>query len=118
MSRLRSATPGTGGIAIMKPCPLDFARRPSTASAKQCNSNNIGAGTAPAQTTRGSVPARRPVTRRIMNDVADGLLLDVREISITDLEFTDAESALSRALERILASKPERSFAGFKNFIS
>ena len=43
-----------------------------------------------------------------MNDVTDGLLLDVREISITDLEFTDADSALSRALERILASKPER----------
>jgi hypothetical protein len=53
-----------------------------------------------------------------MNDVADGLLLDVREISITDLEFADAESALSRALERILASKPERSFAGFNNCIS
>ena len=37
-----------------------------------------------------------------MNDVADGLLLDVREISITDLEFADADSALSQALERIL----------------
>jgi hypothetical protein len=53
-----------------------------------------------------------------MNDVADGLLLDVREISIADLEFADADSALSLALERILASKPERSFAGFNNFIS
>jgi hypothetical protein len=30
-----------------------------------------------------------------MNDVADGLLLDVREISITDLEFADSNSALS-----------------------
>ena len=59
------------------------------------------------------------VTRRIMNDdVADGLLLDVREISITDLEFADSDSALSRALERILMSRPERSFASFNNFIS
>ncbi len=31
-----------------------------------------------------------------MNDVADGLLPDVREISITDLEFIDAGSALSQ----------------------
>jgi hypothetical protein len=53
-----------------------------------------------------------------MNDVTDGLLLDVREISITDLEFADSGSALSRALERILLSKPERSFASFNNFIS
>ena len=63
-------------------------------------------------------PGGAPVTRRTMNDVADGLLLDVREISITDLEFTDSDSALSQALERILASRPERSFAGFNNFIS
>jgi hypothetical protein len=53
-----------------------------------------------------------------MDDVTDGLLLDVREISIADLEFADSDSALSRALERILASKPERSFASFNNFIS
>ena len=53
-----------------------------------------------------------------MDDVADGLLLDVREINITDLEFTDSDSALSRSLQRILASRPERSFAGFNNFIS
>jgi len=53
-----------------------------------------------------------------MNDVTDGLLLDVRELSITDLEFTDPDSGLSQALERILASKPERSFASFNNFIS
>jgi hypothetical protein len=67
----------------------------------------------------GPVLTRRPVTRRIMNDdVADGLLLDVREISITDLEFADADSALSQALERILVSRPERSFASFNNFIS
>jgi len=53
-----------------------------------------------------------------MNDVADGLLIDVREISLTDLEFADSGSALSQALERILASRPERSFASFNNFIS
>jgi hypothetical protein len=53
-----------------------------------------------------------------MDDVADGLLLDVREISIGDLEFADSDSALRRALERILLSKPERSFAGFNNFIN
>jgi hypothetical protein len=51
-----------------------------------------------------------------MNDVADGLLLDVREISITDLEFADTDSALSRALERILTSKP-CSNGSFNNFI-
>jgi hypothetical protein len=53
-----------------------------------------------------------------MNDVADGLLLDVCEISIADLEFTESDSALKQALDRILASRPERSFAGFNNFIS
>ncbi|MBO0803756.1 MAG: hypothetical protein J2P25_11880 [Nocardiopsaceae bacterium] len=52
-----------------------------------------------------------------MDDVADGLLLDVREINITDLEFADADSALSRALERILLSDPYGN-NGFNNFIS
>jgi len=52
------------------------------------------------------------------DDVADGLLLDVREISVTDLEFADVDSALSLALERILVSRPERSFASFNNFIT
>lgn len=48
-----------------------------------------------------------------MNDVADGLLLDVREISITDLEFSDRESALNKALARILSSNPDSSFNSF-----
>ena len=52
-----------------------------------------------------------------MNDVADGLLLDVREISITDLELADTDSALSRALERILVSHPDRNFSSFNNSI-
>jgi hypothetical protein len=56
--------------------------------------------------------------RRTMNDVADGLLMDVREISIIDLEFADTDSALSRALERILVSKPDCNFNSFNNFIS
>lgn len=51
-----------------------------------------------------------------MNDVADGLLLDVREISITDLEF-DTQSALSRALERILESNNECNFNSFNSSI-
>jgi hypothetical protein len=53
-----------------------------------------------------------------MNDVADGLLLDVREISFADLEFTDTGSALSRALDRILASNPDCNFNSFNSSIS
>jgi hypothetical protein len=56
--------------------------------------------------------------RRTMDDVGDGLLLDVREFSIADLEFADPDSALSQALERILSSRPECNFNGFNNFIS
>lgn len=56
-------------------------------------------------------------SRRIMNDVADGLLLDVREISITDLEFADAESALSQALRRILASNDKCGYTSFGSSI-
>jgi hypothetical protein len=52
-----------------------------------------------------------------MNDVADGLLLDVREISIAELEFTDEESALNRALRRILLSNAECEFSSFNNSI-
>lgn len=52
-----------------------------------------------------------------MKDVADGLLLDVRETNITDLEFTGGNSALGQALERILTSNPY-SNNGFNNFIS
>jgi hypothetical protein len=53
-----------------------------------------------------------------MNDVADGRLLDVREISIMDLEFTDTSSALSLALERILSSNPDCNFNSFNSSIS
>jgi hypothetical protein len=57
--------------------------------------------------------AARDVVRRSMNDVADGLLLDVREISIADLEFSDRDSALNRALERILSSNSGCNFNSF-----
>lgn len=56
-----------------------------------------------------------------MDDVADGLLLDVRELSIADLEFTGANSALGLALERILGAGGHSSSSdgnGFNNFIS
>jgi hypothetical protein len=52
-----------------------------------------------------------------MNDVADGLLLDVREISLADLDFSDEESALSKALERILASNLDCNFNSFNSSI-
>jgi hypothetical protein len=52
-----------------------------------------------------------------MNDVADGLLLDVGEFNIANLEFTDTDSALSRALDRILSSNAERSFSSFNSSI-
>jgi hypothetical protein len=52
-----------------------------------------------------------------MNDVADGLLLDVREMSITDLKFTDEDSALSRALRRILKSNGDGNFHSFNSSI-
>jgi hypothetical protein len=62
-------------------------------------------------------PTRPPVLRRTMNDVADGLLLDVREISISDLEFSDEESALNRALQRILKSSSDCNFNSFNSSI-
>jgi FXSXX-COOH protein len=52
-----------------------------------------------------------------MNDVADGLLLDVREISLADLEFAYEDSALSQALNRILASSADCNFNSFNSSI-
>jgi hypothetical protein len=52
-----------------------------------------------------------------MADIADGLLLDVRDINITDLEFAGPESALSRALERILVSNTDCNFHSFNSSI-
>jgi hypothetical protein len=61
--------------------------------------------------------AARDVVRRTMKDVADGLLLDVREISITDLKFSDGNSAFSRALTRILSSNTNCNFNSFNSSI-
>jgi hypothetical protein len=63
--------------------------------------------------------AMPPLVRRTMNDVADGLLLDVREINISDSDFADADagSALSRALERILNSNTCCNFNSFNSSI-
>jgi hypothetical protein len=49
-------------------------------------------------------------------DVADGLLLDVRDMDITDLRF-DGESGLDRALERILAANSECNFNTYSSSI-
>jgi hypothetical protein len=56
--------------------------------------------------------------RRTMNNVGDGLLPDVGEISITDLEFLTAGSALRGALKRILSSNPDCNFNSFNSSIS
>ena len=49
-------------------------------------------------------------------EVADGLLLDVRDMDITGLHF-DGESGLNRALERILAANSECNFNSFNSSI-
>ncbi len=49
-------------------------------------------------------------------DVADGLLLDVSEISIDDVELID-RSAFDLALERILASNATCNFNSFNSSI-
>ena len=52
-----------------------------------------------------------------MNDVGDGLLLDVSEISISDLESAGSESAFDMALERILKSHSGCNFNSFGSSI-
>ncbi len=49
-------------------------------------------------------------------DVADGLLLDVHEDTIDDVELID-RSALDLALERILASNETCNFNSFNSSI-
>ena len=41
-------------------------------------------------------------------DMADGLLLDVREVSLADLLAEADDSALTKALERLLSARPAR----------
>jgi hypothetical protein len=91
--------------------------KPTRQSGGNDVSVNISAETT-ARDGHGKVaPTRPPVVRRTMNDVADGLLLDVREMSITDLKFTDEDSALSRALRRILKSNGDGNFHSFNSSI-
>ncbi|HXL89812.1 MAG TPA: hypothetical protein VN969_12715 [Streptosporangiaceae bacterium] len=52
-----------------------------------------------------------------MNDVADGRLLDVREVSLADLDGAEVESALDLALMRILRSDPGCNFNSFSSSI-
>jgi FXSXX-COOH protein len=49
-------------------------------------------------------------------DVADGLLLDVREISLEDLDLAEG-SALDRALCRLLAGSQGTNFNSFGSSI-
>jgi hypothetical protein len=49
-------------------------------------------------------------------DVADGLLVDCREISIDDVELING-SAFDRALERILSSNDTCNFNSFNSSI-
>jgi hypothetical protein len=49
-------------------------------------------------------------------DVADGLLLDVREVSLADL-LDDKESSLAKALNRLLASNINSNYNSFSSSI-
>lgn len=50
-------------------------------------------------------------------DLADGLLLDVRTIGIADLLLEDPESGLARALDRLLSSHAEHTLSSFTSRI-
>jgi hypothetical protein len=52
-----------------------------------------------------------------MNDLADGLLLDVRDSSFADQDLGDTGSALDLALERILSSNDTCNFNSFNSSI-
>lgn len=49
-------------------------------------------------------------------DVADGLLLDVHELTIDDVQLIDG-SALDRALDRVLGSNEICDFSSFNSSI-
>jgi hypothetical protein len=51
------------------------------------------------------------------DDVADGLLVDLREANIADLDLTNRESALFKALNRLLASNVGCNFNSFNSSI-
>jgi hypothetical protein len=50
-------------------------------------------------------------------DIADGLLVDVRGISIADLRLSDEESGLFRALNRLLTSSTDCNYNSFSSSI-
>lgn len=51
-------------------------------------------------------------------DVADGLLLDVRRVSLADLLFdNEEESGLVKALNRLLASNIDSNYNSFNSSI-
>jgi hypothetical protein len=59
------------------------------------------------------------VARRNMNDdVTDGVLVDLREVNLDDLNLTDRESALFKALNRLLMSNVGCNFNSFGSSIS
>jgi hypothetical protein len=62
---------------------------------------------------------RASVLRRIVNeDVADGVLLDVREVSLPELLLLDGEgSGLIKALNRLLSSNIDTNFNSFSSSI-
>jgi hypothetical protein len=64
-----------------------------------------------------AAPTRPPAEGGDMpQDVADGLLLDVRELSVDDVELING-TAFDRALERILASNDTCNFNSFNSSI-
>lgn len=52
------------------------------------------------------------------NDVADGLLLDVREVSLAELLLSEeGESSFDRALKRLLSSNIDSNYNSFGSSI-
>lgn len=51
------------------------------------------------------------------DDVADGLLLDVREVSLAELLPEGDESSFARALERLLSSNIDSNYNSFSSSI-
>jgi hypothetical protein len=56
--------------------------------------------------------------RNMNDDVTDGMLLDLSEVNMADLDLTDRESALFKALHRLLVSNDGRDFNSFHSSIS
>jgi hypothetical protein len=67
----------------------------------------------------GGLRERAGVLRRIMNDdIADGVLLDLREVSLPELLLLDGEeSGMIKALNRLLSSNIDSNFNSFSSSI-